>query len=151
MSKFQLSGDLFFNTGKIADPLAYAKTVGAASWLFLCGEEFGAMEGGMRYAQVKEAVPHSANVISDPPRVLNLALAEQHIAALNALPRPTLVSCRMGPRSSAVVYMYAGLMANAEPSEVIEAATQAGAPFVSVPENVAWVIESMTMLRKPRE
>ena len=148
MTKFELPSDLFFNTGKIVDPARYAKKTGAASWLYLNGEEFASMDGGMSYAQVREAVARSTNVISDPPRMLDLSLAERHVAALDDLPRPTLVSCRSGPRSSAVVYMYAGLRAGAEPSEVIEAAKAASAPVTAVPENVAWVIDSMTALRK---
>jgi hypothetical protein len=147
-TKFKLPSDLFFNTAKIADPAAYARQTGAASWLYLNGEEFGSMEGGMSYRQVQEAVAHSKNVISDPPRVLNLELAKQHVEALDELPRPTLVSCRAGPRASAVAFMYAGLEAGADPDEVIEAARAAGAPFTSHADYVEWVKSSILALRR---
>ncbi|HKD16667.1 MAG TPA: hypothetical protein VKG23_02275, partial [Thermoanaerobaculia bacterium] len=55
------------NRGLIEDPEAFARERGAASWLFLCGEEFASMEGGMSYADVQRSVPESANVVSDPP------------------------------------------------------------------------------------
>ena len=41
------------------------------------------------------------------------------MAALDRLPRPTLVTCRTGPRSSAMVYLYAGLRAGASADEVL--------------------------------
>jgi hypothetical protein len=76
-----LPKDISFNTQKIADPVELARDRNAASWLYLCGQEFASMDGGMSYAQVESAVPRSANVISDPPRVLDLDLARQHVAA----------------------------------------------------------------------
>jgi hypothetical protein len=145
---FTRPNDLIHNTQKIADPSAFAREHGAASWLYLNGAEFAAMEGGMSYAQVEDAVPRSENVISDPPRVLDMALARQHVAALDGLPRPTLVTCRMGPRSSAVVYMYAGLRAGAEPEEVLAAAEADGAPFCKMDDVKAWVAEAITTLRR---
>src|ERR1700747_545931 len=107
------------NRGLIADPEAFAREKGAASWLFLCGEEFASMEGGMSYADVQSAVPVSANVISDPPTPLDLELARKQIEALDGLPRPTLVTCRTGPRSSALVYLYTGLQAGASMDDVL--------------------------------
>ena len=92
MVSFEVPADLTFNRGPIADPEAFARDVGAASWLFLCGEEFAAMDGGMSYTQVQAAVPESENIISDPPRVLDIDLARRHMAALDRLPRPTLVT-----------------------------------------------------------
>jgi hypothetical protein len=144
---FELPADLVFNRGKIADPAAFAKTHGARGWLYLNGAEFATMEGGMSYAQVQAAVEHSANVISDPPRVLDLELARQHVAALDELPRPTLVTCRAGPRSSAVVYLYAGLAAGAGADEVIAAAERDGALFVAFEEYKQWVRDSLVALR----
>ena len=47
MSDFQSPTDLKHNRGLIADPASFAKDAGAASWLYLCGEEFAEMEGGM--------------------------------------------------------------------------------------------------------
>jgi protein tyrosine phosphatase (PTP) superfamily phosphohydrolase (DUF442 family) len=145
---FELSKNLSFNTQKIADPSGFARERNAASWLYLNGEEFNSMEGGMSYAHVQAAVPHSANVITDPPRVLNMDLAREHVQALDKLPRPTLVTCRQGPRSSAVAYMYEGLRAGAEPSEVLAAAEAAGAPFVKFEDYKAWVAEAITTLRR---
>src|SRR4051794_41525869 len=100
MKRFETPTDIRWNTEKIADPAAFAKERQAASWLYLNGEEFASMEGGMSYVQVQAAVEHSANVVSDPPRVLSLDLARAHVAALDRLPRPTLVTCRAGPRAS---------------------------------------------------
>src|SRR5438552_4443887 len=105
MAGFESPTELEFNRGLIADPEAFARAANAASWLFLCGEEFAAVEGGMSYASVQAAVAESANVVSDPPRVLDMDLARRHVATLDKLPRPTLVTCRMGPRSCAVVHL----------------------------------------------
>jgi hypothetical protein len=49
--------------------------------------------------QVKAPVPATAQVISDPPRTRDLELARRHVAALDELPRPALVTCRTGPRA----------------------------------------------------
>src|SRR5882672_5850028 len=146
MDSFELPADLTFNRGPIADPEAFARDVGAASWLFLCGEEFAAMDGGMSYTQVQAAVPESENIISDPPRVLDVALARQHMAAIDRLPRPTLVTCRAGPRSSAVVYLYAGLRAGASSDEVLARADADGAPFAGVDDLRALVTEGLQEL-----
>jgi SAM-dependent methyltransferase len=147
MATFVFPEDLIFNTRAVADPTAFARDNGAASWLYLNGDEFASMEGGMSYADVQRAVPRSANVVTDPPRVLDLALARQHVAALDQLPRPTLVTCRRGPRASAVAYMYAGLKAGAEPDQVIAAARSAGAPFCDSDEYQEWVRQSIATLR----
>ena len=138
--------DLTFNRGPIADPEAFARDVSAASWLFLCGEEFAAMDGGMSYAGVQAAVPESINIVSDPPRVLDMDLARRHVAALDALPRPTLVTCRTGPRSSAVVYLYAGLRSRATAEEVLARAQADDAPFVRSDELKAWVAQGLDEL-----
>ena len=145
---FELPRNLMFNTAKIAATQAYARERGAASWLYLNGEEFAAMPGGMSYAQVQQAVPHARNVITDPPRVLDLELARQHVAALDELPRPTAVTCRAGPRSSAVVYMYAGLRAGADPADVLAAAEADGAQFCAFEDYTAWVAEAIATLRR---
>jgi len=144
---FTLPDNLIFNTQKLAAPAEFAREHDAASWLYLNGEEFNSMDGGMSYAQVQEAVAHSANVITDPPRVLDLELARQHCAALDELPRPTLITCRAGPRASAVSYMYAGLRAGATPEEVLAAAETAGAPFCKFEDYKEWVTTSITTLR----
>src|SRR3954468_18742565 len=77
------------NRGLIADPAAFAREANAASWLFLCGDDFAAMDGGMSYADVQAAVPASANVVSDPPVEMTMDLARRQLAALDDLPRPT--------------------------------------------------------------
>jgi hypothetical protein len=146
MSDFQIPGDLTFNRGPIADPEAFARDAGAASWLFLCGDEFAAMDGGMSYSQVQAAVPACENVISDPPQVLDMEMARQHVAALDRLPRPTLVTCRAGPRSAAVVYLYAGLRAGASPDEVLARADADEAPFVGSEEYRAFVRQGLEEL-----
>jgi hypothetical protein len=138
--------DLTFNRRPIADPAGFAREADAASWLFLCGEEFAAMDGGMPYASVQTAVAESANVVSDPPRVLDMDLARRQIAALDQLPRPTLVTCRSGPRSSALVYLYAGLKAGASADEVLARAEADDAPFCSSDELKAWVTQGLSEL-----
>src|SRR3954470_1972055 len=146
MTRFAAPTDVIFNRGPIADPAAFAKDAGAASWLFLCGDEFAAAEGGMSYDQVLAAVPESANIVSDPPRELSVDLIRQHIAALDRLPRPTLVTCRAGPRSSAVAYIYAGLRAGVSADEVLAKADEDGAPFVGFDGLRALVREGMDTL-----
>jgi hypothetical protein len=138
--------DLKFNRGLIADPAAFARDADAASWLFLCGEDFAAMEGGMSYADVQAAVAESANIVSDPPQVLDMELARRHVAALDELPRPTLVTCRTGPRSAALVYLYAGLRAGATADEVLARAKEDEAPFVGTDELRAWVTQALAVL-----
>ena len=163
MAQFTGPTDLTFNRGLISDPAAFARDATAASWLFLCGEEFAAMDGGMSYASVKAAVPASANIVSDPPRELDMDIARQHIAALDRLPRPTVVTCRTGPRSSALVYLYAGLRApspllsslfplspalfsSATADELLASAEADDAPFARSDELRAWVAQGIDEL-----
>lgn len=146
MTDFETPTDLMHNRGLIADPAAFAREKGAASWLFLCGEEFASMEGGMSYADVERAVPMSANVVSDPPTPRDLDLARRQLEALDGLPRPTLVTCRTGPRSSALIYLYAGLRAGASAEDVIARAEADDAPFVKSDELRAWVSHGLEQL-----
>ena len=146
MTGFEFPADLKFNHGAIADPETFARDAGAASWLFLCGDDFAAMDGGMSYAQVQAAVPESENIVSDPPVELDLELARQHIAALDRLPRPTLVTCRTGPRSAAIAYLYAGLRAGASPEEVLARAEADGAPFAKAEPLRAFVTRGLEEL-----
>jgi hypothetical protein len=146
MTDFSAPADLIYNRERIADPEGFAREAGAASWLYLCGEEFAAMEGGMSYASVEAAVPESANVVSDPPRVLDMDLAKRQIEALEQLPRPTLVTCRVGPRSSALVYLYAGLKAGAPAEAVLQRAAAERAPFAGNEELEAWVAQGLEEL-----
>ena len=101
----------------------------------------------MSYRQVQEAVGRSVNVVSDPPRAMNLDLARRYVAALDDLPRPTLVTCRAGPRSSAAAYMYAGLRASADPKDVVAEGERNGAPFCRSEDLKAWVMNAITALR----
>jgi protein tyrosine phosphatase (PTP) superfamily phosphohydrolase (DUF442 family) len=146
VSGFETPTDLMNNRGLIADPEAFAQERGAASWLYLCGEEFASMEGGMSYADVERAVPVSANVVSDPPTPLDLDLARRQIEALDGLPRPTLVTCRTGPRSSALIYLYGGLQAGASAEEVLARAEADGASFVQSDELRGWVTAGLEQL-----
>jgi protein tyrosine phosphatase (PTP) superfamily phosphohydrolase (DUF442 family) len=104
------------------------------------------MDGGMSYDSVQAAVAESANIVSDPPRVLDMDLARRQIAALDQLPRPTLVTCRSGPRSSALVYIYAGLKAGASADEVLARAEADGAPFCGSDELKTWVTQGLAEL-----
>ena len=146
VAELESPADLSFNRGLIADPETFARDAHAASWLFLCGEEFAAMEGGISYASVQAAVAESANIVSDPPLVLDMDLARRHIAALDQLPRPTLVTCRTGPRSSALVYLYTGLRAGATADEVLTRAQADDAPFCGSAELKAWVVQGLEEL-----
>jgi len=148
MTAFAGPTDLSHNRGLISDPAAFATERNAASWLYLCGEEFAGMEGGMSYADVQRAVPVSANVVSDPPRMMDMDLARQQIAALDDLPRPTLVTCRTGPRSSALIYLYAGLEAGASAEDVLARAEADGAPFCASDELRAWVTQGLVEFRR---
>ncbi|MEO5838888.1 MAG: hypothetical protein ABIQ73_00290 [Acidimicrobiales bacterium] len=143
MTGFEVPADLRFNRGAIADPAAFARDASAASWLFLCGEQFATMDGGMSYAQVQAAVAESENIVSDPPRVFDLDVARELIAAIDRLPRPTLVTCRTGPRSSAAVYLYSGLQAGASASEVLARADADAAPFARSEELRALVVQGL--------
>jgi hypothetical protein len=146
MADFAGPKGLTFNRGLIADPTAFARDANAAAWLFLCGEGFADMEGGMSYASVEAAVPEAVNIVSDPPRALDMDLARQQVAALDRLPRPTLVTCRTGPRSSALVYLYAGLRAGASADDVLARADADGAPFSGSDELRAWVAQGLDEL-----
>src|SRR6516162_7137718 len=139
MAGFERPKDLTFNRGPIDDPEGFARDAGAASWLYLCGEDFAAMDGGMSFADVQSAVPESVNIVSDPPRTMDMELARQHVTALDALRRPTLVTCRAGPRSSAAIYLYAGLKAGASADDVLAAADAEQAPFTQSEQLQDWV------------
>jgi hypothetical protein len=148
VAEFETPSELIHNRGLIADPAAFARESGAASWLYLCGEEFASMEGGMSYADVEHAVPVSANVVSDPPTPLDLDLARRQIEALDDLPRPTLVTCRTGPRSSALIYLYAGLRTGASAEDVLARADADEAPFARSDELRAWVADGLAQLSR---
>jgi hypothetical protein len=150
MKNFKLIEDLNYNKGLIHNPKSYFEEAGCVSWLFLVGEEFSKMEGGISFEQVQAATPNCLNVVSDPPRELTLDLARQHVAALNSLPRPTLISCRTGPRASAVAYMYSGLLTGADPEDVIATAEKDKAPFVQNEAYKEWVRSSIKTLSQER-
>ena len=143
---FETPTDLRHNRGLIADPTAFAKDAGAKSWLFLCGEDFAGMEGGMSFADVQAAVPESVNMIADPPQPWDMDSARRGIAALDDLPRPTLVTCRTGPRSSALVYLYAGLHSGATAEEVLARADADEAPFAQAEPLRQWLTQAMAEL-----
>ena len=143
---FETPTGMTYNRGPIADPAAFARGASAASWLFLCGEEFAAMDGGMSYADVQAAVPESVNIVSDPPREMTMELARRQIDALDQLPRPTAVTCRAGPRSSALVYLYSGLQSRATADEVIARAEADHAPFAQNDDLTHWVRQGLDEL-----
>ena len=146
MAGFETPTDLMHNRGLIDDPETFARERGAESWLYLCGEEFASMDGGMSYADVERAVPVSANVVSDPPTPLSLDLARKQIEVLDALPRPTLVTCRTGPRSSALIYLYAGLKSGASADDVLARAEADDAPWARSDELRGWVADGLEQL-----
>ena len=146
MPEFEGPEGLTFNRGPIADPAQFADDAGAASWLYLCGEEFASMEGGMSYSDVQSSVPESVNIVADPPRAFDMDIARRGVAALDDLPRPTLVTCRAGPRSSALAYLYAGLKSGASADEVIAKAEADRAPFTGSDELKAWVRQGLDEL-----
>jgi hypothetical protein len=146
VAEFETPTDLIHNRGLIDDPEAFARERGAESWLYLCGDEFASTDGGMSYADVERAVPVSANVVSDPPTPLNLDLARKQIEVLDALPRPTLVTCRTGPRSSALIYLYAGLKSGASADDVLARAEADDTPWARSDELRAWVTDGLEQL-----
>jgi protein tyrosine phosphatase (PTP) superfamily phosphohydrolase (DUF442 family) len=77
---------------------------------------------------------------------MDMELARTQIAALEGLPRPTLVTCRTGPRSSALVYLYAGLEDGTQADEVLRQAEEDGAPFARSDELKGWVRQGLTEL-----
>lgn len=97
----------------------------------------------MSYADVEAAVPASVNLIADPPRSFDMDVARRGVAALDELPRPTLVTCRTGPRSSALVYLYSGLRSGATADEVLSRAEADGAPFTGAEPLKAWVVQGL--------
>jgi len=88
----------------------------------------------------------SANIVSDPPRVLDMDLARRQVAALDNLPRPALVTCRTGARSSALVYLYEGLRSGDSAEQVLARAESDGAPFVRSDECRVWVEQGLREL-----
>src|SRR3954469_16827055 len=146
MAAFQAPTDLAFNRGLIASPEEFAHAHDAAAWLFLCGDEFAAMEGGMSYASVEAAVPEAVQLPADPPRDFDMEIARRGVDALDYLPRPALVTCRTGPRSSALVYLYAGLKANASADDVLAQADADHAPFAANEQLRAWVTKGLAEL-----
>jgi hypothetical protein len=146
MTTFESPADLTFNRGLIAEPAEFARESGAASWLYMCSDEFASMPGGMSYADVEQAVPASTHVVADTPP-LTMELANDLVGALDELPKPALVTCRTGPRSSALVYLYAGLRAGAPAEDVLARAEADDAPFVAMEPLRAWVTQGLTELR----
>ena len=100
----------------------------------------------MSYTDVQAAVPRSANLIADPPRPFDMDVARRGVEALDKLPRPTLVTCRTGPRSSALVYLYSGWRSGASADEVLARAEADGAPFVQAESLKEWVVQGLSQL-----
>ena len=47
MADFETPQGLTYNRGLIADPESFARDASAASWLYLCGEEFATVTQGL--------------------------------------------------------------------------------------------------------
>ena len=146
MVDMQSPVDLVHNRELIIDPKTFAQRASAASWLYLCGEEFAALEGGMSFADVQAAVPEAENLIADPPHPFDMEVARQGVEALDRLPRPTIVTCRSGPRSSALVYLYAGLRSGASADDVFARAEADDAPFMQAVPLKEWVAQGLGQL-----
>jgi hypothetical protein len=73
-------------------------------------------------------------------------LARRQLAALGDLPRPTLVTCRTGARSSALIYLYEGLQAGESAEQVLARAESDGAPFVRSAGCRIWVEQGLREL-----
>jgi hypothetical protein len=138
--------DLVHNRELIVDPKAFAQQASAASWLYLCGEEFAAMEGGMSFDDVQAAVSEAENLIADPPHPFDMEVARRGVEALDRLPRPTIVTCRTGPRSSALIYLYSGLRSGASADEVFARADADIAPFMQAEPLKEWVAQGLGQL-----
>ena len=96
MPEFDGPEGLIYNTEPIADPEGFASEAGAASWLYLCGEEFASMEGGMSYAQVKEALARlhpedraAYYEVKDPVCDIIIEAAERWAAETGYVPGPS--------------------------------------------------------------
>ena len=87
------------------------------------------MDGGMSYAQVQAAVPESVNIVADPPRPFDLEAARELVAAIDRLPRPTLVTCRTGPDRRPRSTSTPGLQAGVSADEVLARVDADEAPF----------------------
>ena len=74
---------------------------------------------------------------------MTMDLAREQVAALDELPRPTLVTCRTGPRSSALVYLYAGLRSGATADQVLARARADDAPFTHSEDLETWVRQGL--------
>ena len=146
MTDFETPTDLMNNRGLIADPEAFAREKGAASWLFLCGEEFARWRAACRTRTSSAPCPWRRTSSPTRPVQLDLDLARKQIEALDGLPRPTLVTCRTGPRSSALIYLYAGLQAGASAEDVFARAEADDAAFVKSDELRAWVADGLEQL-----
>jgi hypothetical protein len=77
-----------------------------------------------------------------------MAVAREVVDALDRLPRPALITCRTGPRSSALAYLYAGLRSNATSHEVLASADVDDAPFVGVDALRAFVTQGLQVLAR---
>lgn len=84
--------------------------------------------------------------MADPPHPFDMDVARRGIAVLDELPRPTLVTCRTGPRSSALIYLYEGLRSGASAEEVLARAEAEDAPFVQLEPLRNWVAQGLAEL-----
>ena len=132
MTGFEFPDDLRFNREAVSDPEAFARDTGAASWLFLCGDDFAALDWGMSYTQVQASVPESENIVSDPPVALSVEFARRARRGAGSAAATDVGHVSYGARSAAVAYLYAGLRAGASADEVLARADADDAPFAGV-------------------
>ena len=77
------------------------------------------------------------------------AMATLGMAPTAHPPPSSPTTCRTGPRSAAVVYLYAGLQAGASAEEVLARADADHAPFAGVEEYRAFVTEGLQRFAAP--
>ena len=146
MTDFETPTDLMNNRGLIADPEAFAREKGAASWLFLCGEEFASRRAACR-TQTSSAPCPWRRMSSRTRRFSSTSTSPASRSRRStACPGRPLVTCRTGPRSSALIYLYAGLQAGASAEDVFARAEADDAAFVKSDELRAWVADGLEQL-----
>ena len=103
------------------------------------------MEGGLSYSDV-QLRPAPREPDRRPPRPFDRDVARRTVAALDELPRPTLLTSRTGPRSSALVSLYAGSRSDAPAEEVLARAEADDAPFTHTNPLKARVVQGLADL-----
>jgi hypothetical protein len=120
-----------------AKSLGGAVKAGASSILYLVKvDEATALEEAEAAAALGLA---SAHVPVEVPSGLSASTAAACLAALQALPGPTLIACASGNRSSAVVALSVGLRNGWSGAEALKWAAEERMPFTAVQALRSWV------------